>query len=45
VLGIVEEGHRIVIAPDQQDLAVQLYEPFERRVTSVWVAPRLGTIS
>ena len=34
VLGVMQEGHGVVIAADQQDLAVELDEPFERRAAA-----------
>ena len=41
VLGVVEEGDGVVIAADQQDLAIELDEAFERRAVAERVAPRL----
>ena len=41
VLGIVEEGHVVVVAADQQDLATELHEPIEGRVAAEGVVPRL----
>ena len=41
MLGVMEEGHGIVIAAEQQDLAVEPQEPLERRVVAEGVVPRL----
>jgi len=41
VLGVVEEGHGIVVAAEQEDLAVELQEPLEGRPTAERVVPRL----
>ncbi len=41
VLGVVEEGDLVVITSDQQNLAIELDEAFERRAVAERVAPRL----
>ncbi len=41
VLGVVKEGHGVVIAAEQQDLAVERDEPIEGRGATEGVVPRL----
>src|SRR5579884_373953 len=41
VLGVVQESHRVVIAPEQQNLTVQLEETVERRAAAERITPRL----
>ena len=41
VLGVVEESHRVVITPEQQDRTLELDEPLQRGAAPVRVVPRL----
>jgi len=41
VLGVVEKGHVVVIAPKQQNLAIEVHEPIEDRPKAEGVIPRL----
>jgi hypothetical protein len=41
VLGVMQEGHLVVVRPEQQDPAAKLHEPLERRAGAERVVPRL----
>ena len=41
MLRVMEEGRGVVIAAEQQDLAIELDEPLERRLVAERIVPRL----
>ena len=41
MLHVMEERHRVVVAPEEQDLPAETLEPIERRFLAVRKIPRL----